>query len=108
MFVVTVSFMLIWFIIYHCAIILNVQTCFICLCRMHIKLCDDNNIHNMAYLDPMPVNAIKVSSKPQHMEDYLVTFLYSFQRKECIFLPYNFRYIFNYAIILYYVSLIFL
>jgi hypothetical protein len=74
---------------------------------MQIKLSEDNNTHNMAYLDPIVVNSTTVVSMSHHMEDYLVEFLYTFQRKEYIFLSYNFRYIFDYTIILYYVSLIF-
>ena len=61
----------------------------------------------MAYLVPMIVNGTTIASTQQHTEDYIVEFLYTFQRKEYIFLPYNFRYIFNYTIVLYYVLLTF-
>ena len=61
----------------------------------------------MAYLDPMVINATIMASKPQRTDDYLVEFLYTFQRKKYIFLPYNFEYIFNHTIVLYYVPLTF-
>ena len=47
----------------------------------------------MAYVDPMIVDEITVAKRPQHTEDYLVDFLYTFQRKDYIFLPYHYKYV---------------
>jgi hypothetical protein len=44
----------------------------------------------MAYLNPMVVSKILVKTQRQHMEDYILNFLWTFQNKEYIFLPYNF------------------
>ena len=74
---------------------------------MQVKICDDNNILDMGYLDPMLVNEGKVTLRPQHTEDYIVTFLEEFQRKDYIFIPYNCRYICNYESVVYHVQMTF-
>jgi hypothetical protein len=46
--------------------------------------------------------------KPEEMENYIVNFFLEHQNKQYIFLPYTFKYIFNYTIDQYYFSLSFL
>jgi hypothetical protein len=39
----------------------------------------------MAYLDPMVVRETNVKTQPQQMDDYIVNFLWEFQKKEYIY-----------------------
>jgi hypothetical protein len=49
-----------------------------------------------------------VKKKPKETEDYIINFFLEHQNKRYIFLPYTFKYIFNYTIDRYYFSLSFL
>jgi hypothetical protein len=53
---------------------------------------------DMAYLDPTMVTEVLVMKKPREMENYIVNSFLEHQNKGCIFLPYTFKYIFNYII----------
>jgi hypothetical protein len=75
---------------------------------MMMKYCEDHAILGMAYLDPTMVTEALVMKKPEETENYSVKFFLEHQNKQCIFLPYTFKYIFNYTIDRYYFSLSFL
>jgi hypothetical protein len=75
---------------------------------MLMKYCEDHAILSMAYLDPMMVLETLLKKKPKEIEDYIVNFFLGHQNKRYIFLPYTFKYIFNYTIDPYYFSLSFL
>jgi hypothetical protein len=75
---------------------------------MMIKYCADHAILDMAYLDPMMVTEALVMKKPEKTENYILDFFLEHQNKRYIFLPYTFKYIFNYTIDQYYFSLSFL
>jgi hypothetical protein len=64
---------------------------------MMMNYCEDHAILNMAYLDPMMITEALMMKKPKEIENYIVNF----------FLPYTFKYIFNYTIDRYYFSLFF-
>jgi hypothetical protein len=72
---------------------------------MQVKYCEDHHIYNMVYIEPKFVSDTLVKNKSITMEDYIVQLYWAWQKMEYIFLPYNFKYIFNYTIVLYYVSL---
>jgi hypothetical protein len=74
---------------------------------MLMKYCEDHKILSVAYLDPTMVTKVLVKKKPEEMEDYIVDFFLEHQSKRYIFLPYTFKYIFNYIIDRYYFSLSF-
>jgi hypothetical protein len=63
-----------------------------------MKYCEDHAILDMAYLDPTMVTEVLVMKKPREMENYIVNSFLEHQNKGCIFLPYTFKYIFNYII----------
>jgi hypothetical protein len=75
---------------------------------MPMKYCEDHTILSTAYLDPTMVTEALVKKKRKEMEDYIVNFILKHQNKRYIFLPYNFKYIFNYTIDRYYFTLSFL
>jgi hypothetical protein len=75
---------------------------------MMMKYCEDNAILDMAFLDPTMVIEALVMKKPEETENYFVNFFLEHQKKRYIFLPYTFKYIFNYTIDRYYFSLSFL
>jgi hypothetical protein len=75
---------------------------------MLMKYCEDHAILSMAYLDPTMVIEALVEKKPKEIEDYIVHFFMEHQNKRHIFLPYIFKYIFNYTIDRCYFSLSFL
>jgi hypothetical protein len=75
---------------------------------MMMKYCEDHAILDMAYLDPTMVTEALVMKKPEETENYIVDFFLEHQNKRYIFLPYTFKYIFNYTIDRYYFSLSFL
>jgi hypothetical protein len=52
----------------------------------------------MAPLDPTMVTEALVMMKPEETENYIVDFFLEHQKKRYIFLPYTFKYIFNYTI----------
>jgi hypothetical protein len=74
---------------------------------MMIKYCEDHTILVMAYLDPTMVTEALVMKKPEETKNYIVDFFLEYQNKRYIFLPYTFKYIFNYTIDRYYFSLSF-
>jgi hypothetical protein len=74
---------------------------------MLMKYREDHEIVSMAYLDPTMVSEALVKKKPEEMLDYIVNFFLKHQNKRHIFLPYTFKYIFNYTIDRYYFSLSF-
>jgi hypothetical protein len=63
---------------------------------------------DMAYLDPTTITEALVMKKPEEVENYIVNLFLKYQNKGYIFLPYTFKYIFNYPIDQYYFSLSFL
>ena len=65
---------------------------------MMIKYCEDHAILDMAYLDPTMVTKALEMKKPEETENYIVNFFLEHQNKRYIFLPYTFKYIFNYTI----------
>jgi hypothetical protein len=73
-----------------------------------MKYCEDHTILDMAYLDPTMIIEALVMKKPDEIENYIVNFFLEHQNKRYIFLPYTFKYIFNYTIDRYYFSLSFL
>jgi hypothetical protein len=75
---------------------------------MMMKYCEDHTIWDMAYLDPTMITEALVTKKPGEIENYIVNFFLEHQNKRYIFLPYTFKYIFNYTINRYYFSLSFL
>jgi hypothetical protein len=75
---------------------------------MMMKYCEDHRTLSMAYLDPTMVTEALVKKKPKEMEDYIVNFFLEHQNIRYIFLPYTFKYIFNYTLDQYYFSLSFL
>jgi hypothetical protein len=75
---------------------------------MLMKYCEDHGILSMAYLNATMVTEALVKKKPKEMKDYIINFLLEHQNKQYIFLPYTFKYIFNYTIDRYYFSLSFL
>jgi hypothetical protein len=75
---------------------------------MMMKYCVDHTILDMAYLDRTMITEALVMKKPEEMEKYIVNFFLEHQNKRYIFLPYTFKYIFNYTIDRYYFSLSFL
>jgi hypothetical protein len=75
---------------------------------MIMKYCEDHTILDMAYLDPTMITKALVMKKPEETENYIVNFFLEHQNKWYIFLPYTFKYIFNYTIDRYYFSLSFL
>jgi hypothetical protein len=75
---------------------------------MLMKYCEDHVILSMAYLDPTMVTEALVKKKLEEIEDYMVNSFLKDQNKRYIFLPYTFKYIFNYIIDRYYFSLSFL
>jgi hypothetical protein len=52
----------------------------------------------MAYLDPTMVTEALVMKKPEETENYIMGLFLEHQNKRYIFLPYIFKYIFNYTI----------
>jgi hypothetical protein len=74
---------------------------------MMIKYCEDRTVLDMAYLNPTMVTEALVMKKPEETENYIVDFFLEQQNKQYIFLPYTFKYIFNYIIDQYYLSLSF-
>jgi hypothetical protein len=75
---------------------------------MLMKYCEDHVILSMAYLDSTMVTEALVKKKLEEIEDYMVNSFLKDQNKRYIFLPYTFKYIFNYIIDRYYFSLSFL
>jgi hypothetical protein len=75
---------------------------------MMMKYCEDHAILDMAYLDPTMVTEALVMKKPEEIENYIMNFLLEHQNKRYIFLPYTFKYVFNYTIDQNYFSLSFL
>jgi hypothetical protein len=71
---------------------------------MMIKYCEDHTILDMAYLDPTMVIEALMMKKPKETENYIVDFFLEHQNKRYIFIPYTFKYIFNYTIDQYYFS----
>jgi hypothetical protein len=67
--------------------------------------CEDYTILDTAYLNPMMVTEALVMNKPEVAENYIINFFLEQQNKLYIFLPYTFKYIFNYTIDRYYFSL---
>jgi hypothetical protein len=65
---------------------------------MMMKYCEDHTILDMAFLDPTMVTEALVMKKPQEIEKYIMDFFMEHQKKRYIFLPYTFKYIFNYTI----------
>jgi hypothetical protein len=65
---------------------------------MMMKYCEDHTILGMAFLDPTMVTEALVMKKPQEIEKYIMDFFMEHQKKRYIFLPYTFKYIFNYTI----------
>jgi hypothetical protein len=65
---------------------------------MMMKYCEDHTILDMAYLEPTMTTEALVTEKPEEMENYIVNFFQEHQNKRYIFLPYTFKYIFNYII----------
>jgi hypothetical protein len=63
---------------------------------------------DMAYVDPTVVTKALATKKPEEMKNYIVNFFMEHQNKRYIFLPYTFKYIFNYTIDRYYFSLSFM
>jgi hypothetical protein len=74
---------------------------------MMMMYCEDHAILDMAYLDPTMITEALVTKKPKETENYIVNFFIEHQNKQYIFLPYTFKYIFNYTIDRYYFSLSF-
>jgi hypothetical protein len=74
---------------------------------MLMKYFEDHRILSMAYLDPTMVTKALVKKKPKETEDCIIKFFLEHQNKRYIFLPYTFKYIFNYTIDRYYFSLSF-
>jgi hypothetical protein len=74
---------------------------------MMMKYCEDYTILDMAYLDPMMVAEASMMKKPGETENYNVNFFLEHQNKRYIFLPYTFKYIFNYTIDRYYFHYLF-
>jgi hypothetical protein len=75
---------------------------------MMMKYCEDHAILDMAYLDPTMIIEALVMKKPKKTENYIINFFLKQQNKRYIFVPYTFKYIFNYIIYRYYFSLSFL
>jgi hypothetical protein len=75
---------------------------------MQIKYCEDHQIYNVGNMDPKLVSDTLVKTKSVTTDEYIVKLFGVFQRKEYIFLPFNFRYIFNYAIVLWGLTIFFL
>jgi hypothetical protein len=73
-----------------------------------MKFCKDHGILSMAYLNSTMVTEALVKKKPEEMVDYIVNFFLEHQNKRYIFLPYTFKYIFNYTTDRYNFSLSFL
>jgi hypothetical protein len=75
---------------------------------MVIKYCENHAILNMTYLNPTMVTEALVMKKLEETENYIVDFFLEHQNKRYIFLPYSFKYIFDYIIDRYCFSLSFL
>jgi hypothetical protein len=73
-----------------------------------MKYCEDHTILDMAFLGPTMVTEALVTKKPEEIENYILDFFLGHQKRRYIFLPYTFKYIFNYTIDRYYFSLSFL
>jgi hypothetical protein len=65
---------------------------------MLMKYCEDHEILSIDYLDPTMVTEGLVKKKSEETEDYIINFFLKHQNKQYIFLPYTFKYIFNYTI----------
>jgi hypothetical protein len=75
---------------------------------MLMKYCEDHRILSMTYLNPMMFTKALVKKIPDETEDYIVNCFLEHKNKRYIFLPYIFKYIFNYTIDRYYFLVSFL
>jgi hypothetical protein len=98
MFMGIISLMFIFLINYHVVDIIECRNLF------YMPMQNDDEVlrgpRNLGYgfLDHMMVTEALVTKKPEETENYIVDFFLECQKKRYIFLPYTFKYIFNYTI----------
>jgi hypothetical protein len=98
MFVGIVSLMFTFFVNYH--VVDTIE----CLNLFYMHMQNDDEVlrgpRNLGYDFPRPYDVTKalVMKKPKETENYIVDFFLEHQKKQYIFIPYSFKYIFNYTI----------